>query len=93
MTRKYRYDKLDGKGDFMDWYQFGSCIAIFFGFFQWLRIDIKELGAKVDADMHAQTARTDQLHLMFIEEMKSQSARTDQLYQMFIDLLKERKNP
>lgn len=65
----------------------GSNIAlagIFAGFVYWafskLDADIRSVSIKIDADMTAQTNRTDQLH-----------KRTDQLYQMFIDLLKEQK--
>lgn len=49
-------------------------VAVMGGFILWafskLDADIKSIGNKVDAEMKAQTARTDQLYQMFIDLLK-----------------------
>lgn len=53
--------------------------------------DIKSLGTKLDADMRAQTARTDKLYEMFIMFQEKMDHRFREVDQKFYDLLKSQK--
>lgn len=72
----------------MDWIQVITIIFSIAGIIYWFKSelekdinridsDIKGLANKVDADMKAQTVRTDQLYQMFIDLLKEQRPRTD----------------
>jgi hypothetical protein len=63
MTGNRGNDKLDGKGDFVDWIQVifivGTLGGMLFYFIN-----------KLDADIRLQMQRTDQLYQMFIDLLK-----------------------
>jgi hypothetical protein len=67
-----------------DWNMVWTIIGVnlgIFGVILWifnkLDSDIKSVGTKIDADMRAQSARTDKLYEMFIDLVKVKKERTE----------------